>query len=413
MKITQFEIKFENHQAVFEAGSEIIGNIILNLERPMKMRRITIYFEGKGKAFWDVRSGKHTTKYRGHETYLNHTILVFGGAGQNSDSAVEHPAGQHVYPFSLHLPSTIPSSFEGRRGYVRYTCKANIDRPWKFDESTKRAFTVIRHLDLNLVPNVLMPSRLVEQETIQGCCCEEGKVKVMLGINKTGFVPGEHLVYDIEVENNSENTITSLSLELKQEATYTGYSDSLFSSGNPHYHQKVDTFNLVSGNLSIPQGTTKAFHQASVIPSLPPSKLEGCRIVDITYTVVLKVPCGWSTIKIMQAIIIGTIPARPPVFTPPTAPTPPAGPGMEFSSIGLDPNMQPPAYSAPEEPPPSYAECVFGRVTIQDENDDEHTGGENSWAPAYPYYDWSRHSNQTYGGEQATVPQMAPPAYDD
>ncbi|OWF34734.1 arrestin domain-containing protein 17-like [Mizuhopecten yessoensis] len=409
MKLTLFDIKFESQLGVFDAGSEIIGQIIINLERPMKMRRITIYFEGKGKSYWDVRSGKHTTKYRGHENYLNHTILVFG-SGQSADNVIEHPAGHHVYPFTLPLPSTIPSSFEGRRGYVRYTCKANIDRPWKFDESTKRAFTVIRHLDLNTIPNILMPERLVEQETIQGCCCEEGKVKVTLGINKRGYVPGEHLVYDIEVENNSENTISFLSLELRQEATYTGYSDSLFSSGNPHYHQKVDTFNLVSGNLSIPQGATKTFHQASVVPSLPPSKLEGCQIVDIIYNVVLKVPCGWSTLKLVQGIIIGTIPARMPAYTPPTVPS---APDTEFSSIGPDPSMQPPAYTAPDEPPPSYAECVFGRVTIQDENDDEHTGGESSWAPAYPYYDWSRHSNQTYGGAQATVPRMAPPAYGD
>jgi len=35
-------------------------------------------------------------------------------------------------------------------------------------------------------------------------------------INKTGFVPGEHMIYNICVENNSENDISEISLELRQ-----------------------------------------------------------------------------------------------------------------------------------------------------------------------------------------------------
>ena len=68
-------------------------------------------------------------------------------------NTTEHPSGQHRYPFSISLGDTLPSSFEGRRGYVRYFCKATIDRPWKFDEHIKRAFTVIHHLNLNDSPN--------------------------------------------------------------------------------------------------------------------------------------------------------------------------------------------------------------------------------------------------------------------
>lgn len=57
--------------------------------------------------------------------------------------------GHHEYPFSFQLPHSIPSSFEHSYGYIRYTVKAVIDRPWKFNHESKAAFTVISHLDLN------------------------------------------------------------------------------------------------------------------------------------------------------------------------------------------------------------------------------------------------------------------------
>lgn len=62
------------------------------------------------------------------------------------------PAGTHIYPFSVNLIPNLPSSFEGSYGYVRYTVKTTIDRPWKFNQDSKAAFTVVSHLDLNKLP---------------------------------------------------------------------------------------------------------------------------------------------------------------------------------------------------------------------------------------------------------------------
>ena len=62
------------------------------------------------------------------------------------------PIGEHIYPFTFALPPNIPSSFESDLGHVRYTVKAIIDRPWKFDQETKDAFTVVSSFDLNMEP---------------------------------------------------------------------------------------------------------------------------------------------------------------------------------------------------------------------------------------------------------------------
>ena len=124
------------------------------------------------------------SQYLGTLRYL----LVAGSDG----SSTVHPAGSHVYPFAFQLQDTVPSSFEGSRGYVRYFCKATIDRPWKFDSSNLRAFTVIHHFDLNRFPNVVViiqstlviskskgPSKTVRDirtSTYQICSIEENTI---------------------------------------------------------------------------------------------------------------------------------------------------------------------------------------------------------------------------------------------
>ena len=64
-------------------------------------------------------------------------------------TAISHPVGKQQYPFEFSLPSKLPTSFEGAHGYIRYLCKVTVERPWKFDHTTKKAFSVISELDLN------------------------------------------------------------------------------------------------------------------------------------------------------------------------------------------------------------------------------------------------------------------------
>lgn len=65
---------------------------------------------------------------------------------------MELPEGRHTFPISFILPKDLPTSFEGRWGYVRYTVKVIIDRPWRFDHQFKFAITVLSVYDLNLYP---------------------------------------------------------------------------------------------------------------------------------------------------------------------------------------------------------------------------------------------------------------------
>lgn len=79
-------------------------------------------------------------------TLLSFTYVLLSGG------EIEIQSGEHKFPFTCSLPTNLPSSFESDFGHVRYTVKATLDRPWKFDQDVKNPFTVIAPLDLNQEP---------------------------------------------------------------------------------------------------------------------------------------------------------------------------------------------------------------------------------------------------------------------
>lgn len=94
----------------------------------------------------DGREREETIPLTGHEEYFSNTFYLLGA---KNGSEIVLPPGEHSYPFTCMLPPSLPSSFEGEWGHVRYTIKVTLDRPWKFDQDIKMAFTVLSPLDLN------------------------------------------------------------------------------------------------------------------------------------------------------------------------------------------------------------------------------------------------------------------------
>ena len=58
--------------------------------------------------------------------------------------------GEHSFPFHFQIPQRkLPSSFEGKFGFIRYWLKATMDRPWKSNYNSKSAVTILEVVDIN------------------------------------------------------------------------------------------------------------------------------------------------------------------------------------------------------------------------------------------------------------------------
>lgn len=270
---------------------------------------ITLKFFGEAKTSWnESRSftnsqGKRQTttiRFRGHEIYLDSKQYLLGRKNGNDISLLP---GEYVYPFSCVLPPSAPCSFEGTYGHVRYIAKVVLDRPWKFDQGTKLAFTVISPLDLNhnhmlRVSNAPLltistkkslfslvhfnffqqPVNLTLEKTF--CClfCQSGPLTVTMRLPSTGFVPGHIIPIFIDIDNASNVEVEQLRFSLRQISSFKATSPT---------HKLKKAINVISvASIGSTGMRNKPCQTVDLsVPSLPPSNLLNCTLIDLEYDV--------------------------------------------------------------------------------------------------------------------------------
>lgn len=388
MGLQNCQINLDNSSATYFPGQVVSGRVEFNFNSTKKIRGIQISYKGEAYTHWteyesyrtaDGKTSRRSVSYIGSEEYFHYKYYVIGGS---SDNTIELPPGQHVYNFSYTLPKALPSSFEGGTGYVRYTVKATIDRPWKFDQTIKAAYTVIAHLDINLNPLAREPATLTMEKYF--CClfCKSGPLTGIFRVPYTGYVSGQTIPLTLEIDNISNVDVTNMKVKLKKIVS--------FHSRYPSRKTKTQEITVSEVKLgTVVRGRDSSSINSSItIPSLPPSNLQYCGIIDLVYQlqVTVEVDGAHQNMYGTLPVTIGTIPFNNMI--PMTSPPANNVPNFEIRPVlGWipAPANTPPVYDLP---PPSYEESQFGPKTILDENDSEHTmlNHGNPWAPSYPVY---------------------------
>ncbi|XP_065342547.1 arrestin domain-containing protein 17-like isoform X1 [Cloeon dipterum] len=391
MGLEKFQIYFDNPQAVFYTGQNVSGKIVLVTSTPKKVRAINVKIKGEAKVAWtETREHTSTTTttstdggasstpatqtetvtFSNEEVYFENKFTAYGGG---SDQTLT--AGEHLFPFSYVLPTNLPSSFEGEHGHIRYTVRAVLDRPWTFDHEAKAAFTIISTLDLNTEPQAAAPANAQKSKTYCCLCCASGPVNVTLSLPTGGAVPGETLFPTLDVENNSRVYLSLIKLRLKKRLLYKARGST-----------KTEEMSIAEKNLGyVDSGQSHTFErEALLVPSLPPSNLKNCSIIDLDYYLEAHfTSSGWnSNFELRVPVLIGTIPLHQNFaqYTPAVQSQPL---GWNFSPSAPYRDGSP---SYPDLPPPTYQQSVFGARSVVERADNQYIYGEKNFAPMYPVY---------------------------
>ncbi|XP_014661544.1 PREDICTED: arrestin domain-containing protein 3-like [Priapulus caudatus] len=389
-KVKSFEITFNDTNKVYYPGQQVTGKVMVELESDMKLRAIRVYMRGLAKVHWtESRSTTsrlgtiYTEHYNAEIEYFFKRQELFGSLAETGEVRAHAwlPQGHHEFDFAFQLPTDgISTSFEGKYGSVRYWLKAEIDKPWSFNHSTKRAFTVISPIDINLV-EYLSPVESGAEKMLCCWCLTSGPVSINARTDRRGYCPGESIAITADFENYSSRPVIPHA---------TLYQTQTFLAGGKSRSRRYK-FTILTG-LQIQPGRKATWDaQLLKIPAVSPSIVNCCLIkIEYTVRVTLQIP-GSYNLSLDLPIVVGTVPlrgrlphyraidvqamsdARVTYVPPAPAYREQATPPPPFDSYG---------------PPPTYMESVEGAVDIRDEDDgDEQEGvmGDFTFTPMYTY----------------------------
>ncbi|GJQ81948.1 hypothetical protein Trydic_g20414 [Trypoxylus dichotomus] len=372
-------IIFDNPHNTYFAGATVNGRVQLVLDKPKKLRGIYLQLRGAAKVEWtetetttsDGKTETNTVTYHAEEEYFKTKYYCVGGPDYET---ITLPPGTHVYPFSMALPSTVPSSFEGKYGTIRYIAKFAIERPWKWNQETKTAFTVISPYDLTRFPNLLSPAKVQADKYFCCCCCKSGPLTGILMVAKTGYVSGERISFIVEIDNASSTTVSEVTVKFQQYTRFRSHRPSNSSKGDVKVFQM---FKLGPVNAK----DSKSWNQMMLIPPLPPSSLGSCSIIETEYQLFLEVSTGVFRKNLTSSIpiTIGTV----PVITTET-------PTMISEGVGQPGWVDLPNPSAP--PIQTFAvNEMFNVRSIAEKSDAKGTfygNDSRGYTPSYPVYNF-------------------------
>ncbi|CAK9794945.1 Arrestin domain-containing protein 3 [Anthophora quadrimaculata] len=397
MSLTTFRFNFDRYGATYMPGDTVTGTIILEITREKNIRGITLSAKGEASVDWSESETQHdsmqntsnttSVRYHNSEKYFHFKYNILGS--HNSDHKMTIQSGFYTYPFSFQLPHSIPSSFEHTYGYVRYTVKATIDRPWKFNHECKAAFTVISSLNLNEYRQDCIG--IDDESTHDFCCCcicffKRDSLNLRVRAPSSGYVPGQIInsIIDHTLSSNAVR-IASFSIILEQEIEFRATTKTKTVRSDIKTTKHSGPF-PVGGQLNL----------ELLIPPLPPSKLKYCSIIDLNYHLKIQAQVSGPHCNVVKKypLLIGTV----PLYCPPSAPSPnPVDQGT--AEIHMPMSEQPNASSSKDVldisstnyniPPPSYEECISGTSTIKDKDESNYVFGANEqFSPRYPVFNY-------------------------
>ncbi|XP_055848587.1 arrestin domain-containing protein 17-like [Episyrphus balteatus] len=411
--VVNCEIVFDqNPHGTYFAGQTVSGRVVLSTDKTKIIKGLALKIVGFARTKWTENNNSHNhtndnkntgTKsksetYYGREDYFATTTYLLGS--EESES-IQIQQGLHNFTFACPLPPQCPSSFEGKYGHVRYVVKIVLVRPWKFDQTYSRAFTVLKLMDLNYDSPVLRVPAF--QETFKTFCCgpcTSQPLKMKVFVPQTGYVPGEDIVATITVTN--ESTVPVIDLKISFVMLVTIFSD------HPKMNSRMDQMKLVKikGGV-VNTKTTRTITQLIRVPATPPTCYNLCRLIKISYELeveaklkrlhqnpIVTIPITIGNVPIVAVINQQPLPSDYSRFQATAPPRSEVTSSIEERVFTMSGNMLPqparnlsdPVSSGSHQiPPPSYEEAVF--MTRADVNEEDRNAlGKSEFVPRYPVY---------------------------
>ena len=216
-------------------GAFISGRVVLVTE---EAKKDYTYIQVAVKVYADVRCTVYGSEVgnfsvTSHEDYIHQTVIVW-----NRENAPNHELspGFNQFPFAFNLQTSgrsLPPSFEGTYGCIRYEIEATIFRA-SANKQSKRLSTrvdVAPMVDPNTIPGVSVPKVL--EVVNRFCClwCASGPITLRARVPRTGYcIVQDAITFEVDIENGSNRSIRKLVARLLRLVIYTAQGHHQFET---------------------------------------------------------------------------------------------------------------------------------------------------------------------------------------
>lgn len=315
-KLQEFDITFANNKVVYSPGESVSGAVKIRTAGSLQYKAIKVNCQGS----CGISNKMNDSSWSLEEQYLNSMLSV-------ADKGILTP-GEHSFPFQFVLPVAMPTSFEGPFGKIVYRVIATIDTPrFSKDYKAQRPFYVLNMLNLNEVPDIEQQNCAVTTKKFSYLLVKSGTLMLKTCSDLRGYVPGQVIKLSTEIHNKSGKDTGYVLASLVQKVTYR--------TKRPVFDLR--TIAEVEG-AGVKAGKHAEWREQIIVPPLPQSALDGCRLIDIDYFIQVSLKSPGAVVVL--PIYIGNIPVNlSPTRSVPTFPSP--VPPLVPAATGVTPSAPP------------------------------------------------------------------------
>ncbi|XP_028628780.1 arrestin domain-containing protein 1 isoform X2 [Grammomys surdaster] len=223
------------------------------------------------------------------------------------------PAGEHSFPFQFLLPATAPTSFEGPFGKIVHQVRASIDTArFSKDHKCSLVFYILSPLNLNSIPDIEQPNVASTTKKFSYKLVKTGSVLLTASTDLRGYVVGQVLRLQADIENQSGKDTSPVVASLLQKVSYKA----------KRWIYDVRTIAEVEGT-GVKAWRRAQWQEQILVPALPQSALPGCSLIHIDYYLQVSMKAPEATVTL--PLFVGNIAVNQTPLSP--CPGPGSSPG--------------------------------------------------------------------------------------
>ncbi|CAD5124932.1 DgyrCDS13177 [Dimorphilus gyrociliatus] len=285
---------------VYYPGETVRGKLRLKTTKPFDLENINVAFTGGAFTRYRIHTGRGYYDSVAEDKYVDSKMVLWNKGGNFSDIKSKNPSagdsfrpGEYEWPFEFHIPldgtfSSVPclNPCKVNYGYAGCRIKATMDKGNLFSRGSMiSCFGVWIEKESDVAANLENLNPVLDKKYQQTGLFNDGFIQLVVKLPKSGYVIGEDIPLNVEVDNRSSGPIECIEAMLVLSGKYnTGASKFSCTKSFKHCSDRLTSGPISSGESPVFDWTLRmVFSNTEIDEHLLPTSDLACSLLKVKY----------------------------------------------------------------------------------------------------------------------------------